>query len=212
LEFPHLMRLIEHTQFDTVYHEHFSYLSLYTVERIFKAAGLRVWDIEELPTHGGSLRIYGIHAEDTRKATPAVNAMLAEEARRGLQTLATYDEFQSKADHVKDDMLSFLIEQKRAGKKVAAYGAAAKGNTLLNYAGVKPDLLTFVCDAAHAKQGKFMPGNHIPILAPAALDENRPDFLVILPWNIASEVRQQNAHLAALGTQFVTAVPALKIV
>ncbi len=211
LEFPHLMRLIEHTQFDTVYHEHFSYLSLYTVERLFKAAGLRVWHIEELPTHGGSLRIYGCHAEETRETTPAVSTMLAEEARRGLQTLATYQHFQAKANRVKDNLLAFLIEQKRAGRRVAAYGAAAKGNTLLNYAGVKPDLLPFVCDAAAAKQGKFMPGSHIPILAPAAMDENRPDYLVILPWNIAAEVKQQNAHLAELGTKFVTAVPNLEI-
>jgi SAM-dependent methyltransferase len=211
LEFPHLMRLIEHTQFDTVYHEHFSYLSLYTVNRIFKAAGLRVWNVEELPTHGGSLRIYGCHDEEARETTHAVSVMLAEEAQRGLQTLATYQNFQTKADRVKDDLLSFLIDQKRAGKKVAAYGAAAKGNTLLNYAGVKPDLLPFVCDAAVAKQGKFMPGSHIPILAPAALDDQRPDFLVILPWNIAAEVKQQNARLAELGTKFVTAVPTLKI-
>ena len=212
LEFPHLMRLIERTQFDTVYHEHFSYLSLYTVERIFKAAGLSVWNIEELPTHGGSLRIYGCHAEDGRETTPVVSAMLAEEAQRGLQSLATYQYFQAKADRVKDDLLTFLIEQKRAGRRVAAYGAAAKGNTLLNYAGVKPDLLPFVCDAATAKQGKFMPGSHIPILAPAALDENRPDYLVILPWNIAAEVKQQNVRLAELGTKFVTAVPKLEVV
>lgn len=212
LEFPHLMRLIEHIQFDTVYHEHFSYLSLYTVNRIFKAAGLRVWGIEELPTHGGSLRIYGCHAEDARETTPVVSAMLAEEARRGLQTLATYQHFQAKADQVKDDLLAFLIEQKRKGKKVAAYGAAAKGNTLLNYAGVKPDLLPFVCDAAAAKQGKFMPGSHIPILAPTVLLEQRPDYLVILPWNIAAEVKQQNSRLAELGTKFVMAVPKLEIV
>jgi len=212
LEFPHLLRLIEHTQFDTIYHEHFSYLSLYTVERIFNAAGLRVWDVEELPTHGGSLRIYGCHNEDSRQVLPTVFTMLAEEARCGLQTAATYQHFQDKADRIKDDLLIFLIEQKRAGKKVAAYGAAAKGNTLLNYAGVKPDLLPFVCDAAAAKQGKFMPGNHIPILAPTALIEQRPDYLIILPWNIAAEVKQQNAHLAELGTKFVTAVPRLEVV
>lgn len=212
LEFPHFMQLLENTQFDTVYHEHFSYLSLYTVDRIFKAAGLRVWDIEKLPTHGGSLRVYGCHAEDGRDTTAVVSAMLAEEAQRGLQTLATYQYFQAKADRVKDDLLVFLIEQKRTGKKVAAYGAAAKGNTLLNYAGVKPDLLSFVCDAAVAKQGKFMPGSHIPILAPAILLEQRPEFLVILPWNIAAEVKQQNVRLAELGTKFVTAVPQLDIV
>ena len=211
LEFPHLMRLIEHTQFDTVYHEHFSYLSLYTVQRIFKAAGLRVWHIDELPTHGGSLRIYGCHADHARETTVAVDRLLPMEAQHGLQAVATYQVFQAKADRVKDDLLAFLIEQKRAGKTVAAYGAAAKGNTLLNYAGVKPDLLPFVCDAAVAKQGKFMPGSHIPILAPTALLEQRPDYLVILPWNIAAEVKQQNAELTARGTQFVTAVPKLSI-
>ena len=212
LEFPHLMRMIEHVQFDTVYHEHFSYLSVYTVERIFKAAGLRVWDVEELTTHGGSLRIFGCHAEEARRTTSAVSAMLVEESRRGLQTLLPYQRFQADADQVKDDLLGFLIEQKRTGNIVAAYGAAAKGNTLLNYAGVKPDLLPFVCDAAAAKQDKFMPGSHIPILAPEALDEQRPDYLLILPWNIAVEVKQQNARLTALGTKFVTAVPKLEIV
>ncbi len=212
LEFPHLMRLIEHTQFDTIYHEHFSYLSLYTVERIFKAAGLRIWNVEELPTHGGSLRVYGCHGEVARQASPAVSAMLAVEERRGLQTRIAYQHVQAKAERIKDDLLAFLIEQKRAGKKVAAYGAAAKGNTLLNYAGVRPDLLPFVCDAAVAKQGKFMPGSHIPILPLAALTTQRPDYLVILPWNIATEVKQQNARLAELGTKFVTAVPTLLIV
>lgn len=211
LEFPHVMRLVENTQFDTVYHEHFSYLSLYTVDRIFKAVGLRVCDIEELPTHGGSLRIYGCHASALRETAPAVGAMLTQERQLGLQTLATYQHFQAKADQVKDDLLAFLIEQKRAGKAVAAYGAAAKGNTLLNYAGVKPDLLPFVCDAAVAKQGKFMPGSHIPILVPAALEERRPDYLVILPWNISTEIKQQNVRLAKLGTKFVTAVPRLEI-
>jgi len=211
LEFPHLMRLIEHTQFDTVYHEHFSYLSLFTVERIFEAAGLCVWDVEELPTHGGSLRIYGCHVEEGRPTAPAVTALLAAESRRGLQVLPTYQNFQSKADRVKDDLLSFLIEQKRARKTVAAYGAAAKGNTLLNYAGVKPDLLPFVCDSAAAKQGKFMPGSHIPILPPEALLQQRPHYLLILPWNIAAEVKQQNAMLAEMGTKFVTAVPQLEI-
>ena len=211
LEFPHLMQLIEHTQFDTVYHEHFSYLSLYTVERIFTAAGLRLLDAEKLPTHGGSLRIYGCHGDDARRASPAVSAMLAEEDRRGLQSTVIYQSFQTKAERIKNDFLAFLIEQKRAGKKVAAYGAAAKGSTLLNYAGVKPDLLPFVCDAAAAKQGKFMPGSHIPILAPAELLEQRPDYLMILPWNLADEVKHLNARLAQLGTKFVTAVPQLEI-
>ncbi|MFJ7565820.1 methyltransferase domain-containing protein [Herminiimonas sp. NPDC097707] len=211
LEFPHLMQLLEHTQFDTVYHEHFSYLSLFTVSRIFQTAGLRVYDVDELSTHGGSLRVYGCHADDARSTSAAVANILAEEKRRGLQAEDIYKNFQVRADKVKDDLLAFLIEQKRAGKMVAAYGAAAKGNTLLNYAGVKPDLLPFVCDAAAAKQGKFMPGSHIPILSPAALPEQRPDYLVILPWNIAAEVKRQNAGLAELGTKFVTAVPKLEI-
>ena len=212
LEFPHLMCLIENTQFDTVYHEHFSYLSLYTVERIFKAAGLRVWDVESLETHGGSLRVYGCHVEESRETTSSVITVLAKEAQRGLQNLTTYENFQSRANRVKDDLLGFLIEKKRASKTVLAYGAAAKGNTLLNYAGVKPDLLPFVYDAALAKQGKFMPGSHIPIVAPSAVFQLRPDFLLILPWNIADEVKQQNANLAKLGTKFVTAVPKLEIV
>jgi len=211
LEFPHLMRLIEHTQFDTIYHEHFSYLSLYTVDRIFAAAGLRILDVEELSTHGGSLRVYGGHREDKRAASPAVAALLAEEARAGLQVLATYQHFHERAERVKNDLVDFLVAQKAEGKTVVAYGAAAKGNTLLNYAGVTADLLPFVCDAAASKQGKFMPGSHIPILPPAALYQQRIDYLLILPWNIAGEIRQQNARLADLGTRFVTAVPWLDI-
>lgn len=211
LEFPHLMRLIEHTQFDTVYHEHFSYLSLYTVNRIFAAAGLHVWDVEELPTHGGSLRIYGCHKMDARKTKPAVSAMLAEEERCGLQTLAVYQSFQASANRVKNDLLAFLIEQERAGKEVAAYGAAAKGNTLMNYAGVKPDLVSFVCDAAASKQGKFLPGSHVPILAPDELRKRRPDYVLILPWNIADEVVKANEFVREWGGKFVVAVPALRI-
>ena len=211
LEFPHLKRLMEHTQFDTFYHEHYSYLSLYTVDHIFKMAGLRVWDVEELPTHGGSLRIYGCHDDDPRQGSPAVSTLLIEERNCGLQTLTAYQDFQAKADKIRDDLLAFLIEQKQAGKKVAAYGAAAKGNTLLNYAGVKPDLLPFVCDAAAAKQGKYMPGSHIPILPPSALAQETLDFVLILPWNIAAEVMQQNAELTERGVRFVRAVPKLEV-
>lgn len=207
LEFPHLMRMLECTQFDTIYHEHFSYLSLYSVQRIFAQAGLRIWHVEEISTHGGSLRIYGCHTNDVRDASTAVSAMLSEEAQRGLQTLSTYQSFQERANRVKNDLLTFLIEQKRAGKVVAAYGAAAKGNTLLNFAGVKPDLLVFVCDAAAAKQGKFMPGSHIPILPPSAMQLHQPDFVLILPWNIASEVREQNADVGQWNGKFVVAVP-----
>jgi len=204
------MRLIEHTQFDTVYHEHFSYLSLYTVDRIFARAGLRVFDIEQLPTHGGSLRVYGCRADDPRGTSPAVDALLAEEAGRGMQQVAIYREFQSRADRLKDELLTFLIGQKRAGKSIAAYGAAAKGTTLLNYAGVKPDLLPFVCDAAPSKQGKFLPGAHIPILLPAALRERRPEVVLILPWNIADEVVAQHGYIREWGGRFVVAVPTLR--
>ncbi len=211
LEFPHLMRLILDNQFDTVYHEHFSYLSLFTVGRIFKAFGLRVWNVEQLSTHGGSLRVYGCHIDDPRQTAPSVSVLLAEEEQCGLQKEYIYKKFQVKANQIKDAFLTFLIEQKRAEKRVAAYGAAAKGNTLLNYAGIKADLLPFVCDAAPAKQGKFMPGSHIPILAPSALGDFNPDFVVILPWNIAEEVCHQLACSTTKDTQFVTAVPSLQI-
>ena len=211
LEFPHLMRLIDQVQFDTVYHEHFSYLSLQTVCSIFKDAALRVYDVEQLPTHGGSLRVYGCHAEDTRKATPVVDAVLADEARLGLCDLKTYAGFQSRANKVKDDFVAFLIEQKRVGRKVAAYGAAAKGNTLINYAGVKPDLLPYVCDAAPSKQGKFLPGSHIPILAPTALRGRRPDVIFILPWNIADEVVAEHRYVREWGGRFAVAVPETQI-
>jgi hypothetical protein len=210
LEFPHLMQLIKQIQFDTVYHEHFSYLSLYTVSQIFQSAGLRVWNVEELPTHGGSLRIYGCYQEDKRATTASVDVILKQEKETGLQTLETYTTFQQLANQVKNNVLQFLIEQKQAGKKVAAYGAAAKGNTLLNYAGVKPDLLSFVSDAAEAKQGKYMPGSHIPILSPKAIEQKLPDFVLILPWNIANEVMKQNSIVRDNGGQFVTAVPEIK--
>ena len=211
LEFPHLMRLIEHTQFDTVYHEHFSYLSLYSVQRIFKQAGLRVFDVEELSTHGGSVRVFGCHTNDPRATATSVGVLVDEEIARGLQVLATYEEFQSRADEVKDELLTFLLTQKRDGKSVMAYGAAAKGNTLLNYAGVKPDLLPMVCDAALAKQGKYMPGSHIPIVTPDTLREIKPDIVLVLPWNIAEEVADQYSHVGEWGGQFAIAVPKLRI-
>jgi hypothetical protein len=211
LEFPHLMQLIEHAQFDTVYHEHFSYLSFSTVSRIFSAAGLRAWDVEELSTHGGSLRVYGCLIGASHGTSDRVASMLAREDAAGLTRIATYTDFQARADIVKDSLLAWLIEKKRAGHRVAAYGAAAKGNTLLNYAGVKRDLLPYVYDAAPAKQGKYLPGSHIPILSPAALRANPPDVVLVLPWNIATEVRGQLSDLVAKGVQFATAVPQLTI-
>lgn len=209
LEFPHLMRLIEGTQFDTIYHEHFSYLSFTAVTRVLAAAGMRVWDVEELATHGGSLRVYSCHAAAAIEKTNRVDSLLLRENVFGLTKLETYAAFQERADRVKDDLLVFLIEQKRAGRRVAGYGAAAKGNTLLNYAGVKPDLLPFVCDAAEPKQRKYMPGSHIPIFSPEVLREHPPDYVIILPWNIAHEVRTQLQTVVREGTRFVTAVPEL---
>jgi hypothetical protein len=170
-----------------------------------------VWDVELLPTHGGSLRIYGCHASDSRVQTRCVTDLLAEEKRRGIDTLSIYKTFQAKSDRVKDDLLLFLVEQKRRGIRVAAYGAAAKGNTLLNYAGIKPDLLPYVCDAALSKQGRFLPGSHIPILPPHVLRESRPDILFILPWNIAEEVRRENEFIREWGGKFATVIPALRV-
>lgn len=212
LEFPHLMELIRHAQFDTIYHEHFSYLSLYTVTRIFEKAGLRVWNVEILTTHGGSLRVYGCHQRDSRPTSSNVDSMLESEIENGLRNLATYRTFQIRANKIKDDLLAFLLEQKKLDKKVLAYGAAAKGNTLLNYAGVKPDLLEFVCDAAIAKQDKYMPGSHIPILPPFNMLEAAPDFVLILPWNISTEVQDQLKSQGLSKAKFITAVPTLKII
>jgi len=210
LEFPHLMRLIENNQFDTVYHEHFSYLSLGTVAEIFSSVGLRIFDVEEISTHGGSLRIYGCHANDSRSTTKAVIDLLAIEVDFGLKALNVYKSFQAKANKVKNDFLSFLIEQKRLGKSIAGYGAAAKGNTLMNYTGLKNDLIDFVCDAAPSKQNKYMPGSHLPILHPSELANRKPDWVVIFPWNIAKEVQEQET-VAKWGGKFVVAVPELRI-
>lgn len=209
LEFPHLMRLIEHTQFDTVYHEHFSYLSLHTCARIFARAGLRVFDVEELPTHGGSLRVYGCHAEDERAGLPAVHRVLRAEEAAGLHDLATYQRFQARANRVKDDLVTFLIGEKRAGRTVAGYGAAAKGNTLLNYGGIRADLLPFICDAAPSKQGKFTPGGHIPIVHPEVLLQRRPETVLVLPWNICDEIMEQLPQVRGWGGQFAVAIPTL---
>ena len=210
LEFPHLMRLIENNQFDTIYHEHFSYLSLYTVSTIFTAVGLRIYDVEELPTHGGSLRIYACHADNARSTSKAVFNLLNQEEFFGLKSLGIYKSFQKKANQVKNDFISFLIEQKRLGKSIAGYGAAAKGNTLINYAGLKTDLIDFVCDAAPSKQNKYMPGSHIPILNPSELAERKPDWVVIFPWNIANEVQEQQ-KVGDWEGKFVVAIPKLTI-
>ena len=211
LEFPHLLSLMQLNQFDTVYHEHYSYLSLQTVQQVFERAGLRVFDVEELPTHGGSLRVFGCHADDDRLNSCNVDTILEAELKAGLRSLQTYLNFQSNANKVKDDLLSFLVDQKRQGKKVVAYGAAAKGNTLLNYAGVKSDLLEFVFDAAPSKQNKYLPGSHIPVLDPSNLKSVEVDYILILPWNLADEISQELDYLRNKGTKFVSAVPELRV-
>jgi len=212
LEFPHLLQLIVKNQFDTVYHEHFSYLSLLSVSKVFASAGLRIYDIEELPTHGGSLRIYGCHDCDVRNVSPAVNALMSREKNCGLHNLPIYTSFQNKADKIKNDFVNFLIEQKRAGKLVAGYGAAAKGNTLMNYAGVKHDLIDFICDAAPSKQNKYMPGSRIPIFSPSELAVRKPDWVIIFPWNIVEEVMDQEKQVLAWGGKFIVAVPELRVI
>jgi hypothetical protein len=211
-EFPHLLRLMTDAQFDTIYHEHFSYLSLTAVQRVFEGAGLQVFDVQELTTHGGSLRVFAQRAESAaHPVAPAVTAMLQRETQAGMRTAAYYQGLQPRAERIRDDLLRFLREAKREGRSVVAYGAAAKGNTLLNFAGVGNDLIRCVVDLNPAKQGKFMPGSRIPIVGRETLDRERPDYLLVLPWNILPEVRQQNAPLAAKGTRFVTAVPELTI-
>ena len=211
LEFPHLMRLLDGKQFDTIYHEHFSYLSLFTTERIFKRAGLKVWDVDELSTHGGSIRVYGCHAEDRREISDDVQHLLSQESERSMQTLLPYAGFQEHVERIRDDFKEFLCEQRESGKKVAAYGAAAKGNTLLNFAEVTTELLPAVYDASPAKQGQLLPGSHIPVKHPDILWAEQPDFLLILPWNLAREISDQYDFLRKCGTKFVTAIPDLRI-
>ena len=210
LEFPHLLHLIERTQFDTIYHEHFSYLSLHTVSKIFACHGLRIWDVKELSTHGGSLRIYGCHEDASQKNLPSVDSILLKEEEFGLRKAETYKNFQPKVEQIKNNLLTFLIEQKEKGKKVVAYGAAAKGNTLLNYAGIKPDLLPVVFDAAELKQGKFLPGSHIPIMNPKKMDRISSEYLLILPWNILGEIKEQLEENLKKQPQFLAAIPHLK--
>lgn len=211
-EFPHLLRLVTENQFDTIYHEHYSYLSLTAVKRIFERNGLSVFDVEELPTHGGSLRVYAQRKDSgSRETSPSVAKLLERETAAGMSSKSFYTGFQAKADKVKNDLIVFLIEAQRAGKTVAGYGAAAKGNTLLNYAGVRPDLLSYVVDRNPAKQDKFLPGSRIPIVAEDHLKQNRPDYVVILPWNLREEVAEQLNYIRSWGGQFVTAVPSLKV-
>ncbi len=212
-EFPHLLRLVAENQFDTIYHEHFSYLSLTAVDRILYSGGLSVFDVQELPTHGGSLRVFAQRATSGQRARHhRVDQLLGQEAQAGMTTAFYYAGFQASTDKVKNAFLSFLLEARRQGKSVAAYGAAAKGNTLMNYSGIRPDLISFVADRNPAKQGKFMPGSRIPITNEAGLKNFRPDYVVILPWNLKAEVTQQLGYIADWGGRFVTAIPQLELV
>lgn len=211
-EFPHLLNLIEQKQFDTIYHEHFSYLSLSSVKAIFETNGLQIFDIEELPTHGGSLRVFAQRADKgTQPVQSAVSAMLEKEISAGLQTRKYYEGFQNKVNKVKNDLLKFLIDCYEKGLKVAAYGAAAKGNTLLNYAGIRQDLISYVVDQNPAKQNKFLPASRIPIVNESFLKENQPAYVIILPWNLSEEIMQQISYIRSWNAKFVVAIPELKI-
>lgn len=211
-EFPHLMKLIEQNEFDTIYHEHFSYLSFTTVTGIFSDNGLLVFDVEELPTHGGSLRVFAQRKDSGGHPVSAKVAELTQkEADAGMNHIRFYAGFQEHADKVKNDFMHFLLETRKTGKTVAGYGAAAKGNTLINYAGVRPDLLPYVADRNPAKQGKFLPGSRIPIVDETHLKKNRPDYVIIIPWNLHEEVMTQLSYIREWGGQFVTAVPQLEI-
>lgn len=210
-EFPHLLSLLKGLQFDTVYHEHYSYLSLTAVERILGVAGLRVFDIEELPTHGGSLRVFACHKGAEHRTGPAVAACRRREDDAGIRSEAGYRTLQPAAERIRDNLLRFLIGEKAAGRSVVAYGAAAKGNTLLNFAGVRSDLLSFVCDRAPLKQGRYLPGSHIPVRAPDALAEVRPDTVLILPWNIADEIIEAMSEVRDWGGRFAVAVPEMRL-
>jgi hypothetical protein len=212
MEFPHLMQLMELNQFDTIYHEHFSYLSFGTVVKVFAAHGLTMFDVEELPTHGGSLRIYARHAADSSKGVgPRVGELLALEARKGYNTLARYTSFQGQVRSTKHALLEFLIEARNAGRRIVGYGAPGKGNTLLNYCGIRTDFLDFTVDRNPHKQGKYTPGTHIPILAPERLMESKPDYVLILPWNLKDEIMQSLAGIRSWGGRFVVPIPHVQV-
>ena len=212
LEFPHLVQLISQKQFDTIYHEHFSYLSLTSVCNIFEKNGLRVFDVEEIITHGGSLRVYGCKKTSKHSTTNNVNNLLNLEKKSGVTSLQYYLDFQNEANRIKNNLLKFLIKLKEENKSVVAYGAAAKGNTLLNFAGISVDLLPIVVDAAKSKQNKLMPGSRIPIKSPDILTALNPNYILILPWNISNEILNQNQNLVKNGSKFFKAIPALEVI
>ncbi len=212
MEFPHLLQLMRENQFDTIYHEHFSYFSFITVERVFAAHGITLFDVEDLPTHGGSLRIYGRHAEDTTKPVgERVTELRSRELDAGFDRLETYNGFSEQVKETKRKLLEFLIQAKRDGKSVAGYGAPGKGNTLLNYCGIRQDFLDYTVDRNPYKQGKFTPGTHIPIYGPEKISETKPDYLLLLPWNLQKEIMEQLGYIREWGGKFVVPIPETKI-
>ncbi|WP_254012992.1 class I SAM-dependent methyltransferase [Limnofasciculus baicalensis] len=212
MEFPHLLQLIKHNQFDTIYDEHFSYFSFLAVEKIFATHGLTLFDVEEIPTHGGSIRIYGKHKNVTNPiVSDRINQLKQKEILAGLDNIETYLKFGEKVKETKRKLLIFLIEAKAAGKAIAAYGAAAKGNTLLNYCGIRTDFIDYVVDRSPHKQGLFLPGSHIPILSPDKIFETKPDYLLILPWNLKDEVMEQMAKIREWGGKFVVPIPEAQV-
>ena len=212
MEFPHLLNLIKENQFDTIYHEHFSYLSFHSVKQIFENQGLKLYDVEKYPTHGGSIRVFAAHDNSSIKTSENVDDLLKEERSFGLFDIEIYKSFQQKTDKVKNDLLKFLLQVKKENKTVAAYGAAAKGNTLLNYAGVKSDIVDFVVDKSPYKQGKYLPASHIPIVDEAMIQKSKPDYILILPWNLKDEIIEQLKYINEWDGKFVVAVPKLKII
>ena len=212
LEFSHLLRLIERRQYDTIYHEHYSYLSLYTAGRALESAGLRVVDVDELGTHGGSLRVHARPAETAGEPDARVKAVLAAEEAAGLHTVAGHEGFARDVLRIKSDLLTFLIEAAAAGKTVAGYGAPGKGNTLLNHCGIRSDLLAYTVDRSPHKQGMFLPGTHIPIYAPERIAETKPDYVLVLPWNLRDEISEQLAYVRSWGGRLVLPIPALEVV
>jgi hypothetical protein len=212
IEFPHLMRLVEENQYDTIYHEHFSYFSFLSARTIFAAHGLTLFDVEELPTHGGSLRIYARHTEDESKPVSArAQELAAREERAGVETLAYYQAFEENVKETKRKLLAFLIEARRAGKQVVGYGAPGKGNTLLNYCGIRTDFLDYTVDRNPYKHGRYTPGTHIPIFPPERISETRPDYVLILPWNLKDEIMTQLSYIREWGGQFVVPIPELRV-
>lgn len=212
MEFPHLLRLIAENQFDTIYHEHFSYFSFLTVEKVFAAHGLTLFDVDELPTHGGSLRIYGRHSDDaSRPIADRVDALRKKETQAGLGDMEVYARFAEQVRDTKRKLLAFLIDAKQRGKRIVGYGAAAKGNTLLNYCGIRSDFLDYVVDLSPHKQGHYLPGTRIPIFAPEQIKATRPDYVLILPWNIKAEIMEKMAHVREWGGKFVVPIPEVQV-